>query len=837
MSFNNQSPESATPGENELERLMQKSQQAGRPEINPELTQDQRNQLEALAEEYAQRKRDGEHVALQAYVDRFPELASDIRELFPVVALLDQAGGKSIRPDVRESNEPIEPGTRLGEYHLIRVIGRGGMGVVYQAEHIALGSIAAIKVLPASRSGAKGRERFHREASAAARMHHPNIVRVFDFGCHGDSLYYVMPLVKGWGLDRLIGNHEATSDSKTGNNEGNDSIPPTKYDLAIKLARSDLLVDDSQGDLKKAEDEETGPVAADRTHRSSSSGSCPDDLWSWIAGLGIQAADALDYAHTAGIVHRDVKPSNLMIDADNHVYITDFGLAKIVDEHTLTGTGDLLGTLRYMPPEAFSGRADHRSDIYGLGLTLYELLADRPALLERERGPLMTAITEGKIARLQTLVPGIPRDLQTVIHKAIDIDPAARYQTANEFLGDLQRFVVGQPIQARRSTWAYRTSRWISRNRAVAALTSLTILSLAAGLVFSSIGWSKAIQAELTSARLATLEKRAREFAESETAAKERALIQKDAALVAKQLVLEQKELQRKTAKAISDYLLNDLLPMTTVDGQSQSGSSDSLNKDSTLQDVLDRSAKKLKSRKSLDTIVEAELSRVIGISYRHIGKHQLSVPLLERAVELLESELAPDDPKLLKTMNSLAVGYSMAGQKRNAEKIYRRILLVNPEKTYPLYTLNYAALLESMGKLEQATALAEEALLQSQNEPDNEGTVAQAMYVLGDLLMAKNDLERAIPLLEESVRLYQVNWHDSENSLAVRSMRALCDALHLAGKHAEAIDLAEKVYEITKRTRHENEPEYGYVLNQLANAYRKSGDHIMDCNPIRIPS
>jgi len=792
-------------------------------DMNPELTQDQRNQLEALAEEFARRKRGGDNVALEEYVERYPDLASDIRDLFPVAAMLDKAAPST----GQESTEAIEPGVRLGEYQLLRVIGRGGMGVVYQAEHVALGSVAAIKVLPASRSGPKGRERFQREASAAARMHHPNIVRVFDFGCHGDSLYYVMPLVEGWGLDRLIGNHLSILPEQDRHDAqiSKDGMPPTKHDLAVTLARSDLQSEAPQ----EFPDQDTGHVATELTYRSSSIGSRPDDLWSWVAKLGIQAADALDYAHSTGIVHRDVKPSNLMIDADNHVYVTDFGLAKLVDEHSLTATGDLLGTLRYMPPEAFAGRADHRSDIYGLGLTLYELLADRPALSESERGPLMTAITEGRIARLQTLLPGIPRDLQTVIHKATDIDPATRYQAANDFRDDLQRFVSGQPVQARRSTWAYRTSRWISRNRAVASLTALTVLTLVAGLIVSSIGWSRALSAESDAKDLARNEKLAREFAEAETLAKEKALTQKDSALAEKELALEQKESQRKTAIAISDYVLKDLLPNTTVDGQNQWGATSAtypFNKDSTLQDLLDRAASKLKSRETLDPIVEAELSRVIGISYRHIGKHKLSVPLLERAVELLELQLPPDDPGLIKTLNSLAVGYSMSGQKRNAGNTYQRILQIDSDDPDPRYQLNYAELLLSIGKLDEAIPLAETAYRQSQNAPFNaNGTLAQATYVLGDLLMMTDDLDRAITMLEESVRQYQQPPYRQEHPNALRSMRALSEALQLAGQHEEAIRLIEQIFEITKRTRNENEPVFGYVLNQLANTYRKSGD------------
>ena len=192
----------------------------------------------------------------------------------------------------------------------------------------------------------------------------------------------------------------------------------------------------------------------------------------------MQVADALEYAHRQGVLHRDIKPSNLLLDATGTVWVTDFGLAKADDQQNLTHTGDILGTLRYMPPEAFDGKADARGDVYSLGLTLYELLALRPAFDEKDRNRLIKQVTTTEPPRLDRLNRQVPRDLETIVHKAIDRDPAHRYAAAGELAADLQRFLDDEPIQARRVSPAERFLRWCRRNPAVAGLLAAVAILL-----------------------------------------------------------------------------------------------------------------------------------------------------------------------------------------------------------------------------------------------------------------------------------------------------------------------------------------------------------------------
>jgi WD40 repeat protein/tetratricopeptide (TPR) repeat protein len=189
-----------------------------------------------------------------------------------------------------------------------------------------------------------------------------------------------------------------------------------------------------------------------------------------VARIGQQGAAALAYAHARGILHRDIKPSNLLLDEAGVVWITDFGLAK-TDDDGLTHTGELVGTLRYMAPERFSGQCDARADLYGVGLTLYEMLVLRPAFESPDPLRVIDQIREHTLVSPRAVDRRVPRDLETIVLKATDKDPARRYATADELAEDLRRFIDDEPIRARRLSPRERLTRWCVRNPAVALLT------------------------------------------------------------------------------------------------------------------------------------------------------------------------------------------------------------------------------------------------------------------------------------------------------------------------------------------------------------------------------
>ena len=236
-----------------------------------------------------------------------------------------------------------------------------------------------------------------------------------------------------------------------------------------------------------------------------------------MARIGIQAAEALHYAHAQGTLHRDIKPSNLLLDLQGTVWITDFGLAKAADEADLTRTGDILGTLRYMAPERFRGVSDPRGDVYGLGMTLYELLTFEPAFAEADRERLIHQVTQSEPTRPSRLNPEVPRDLETICLKAIDREPTHRYPTAGELAEDLQLYLEDRPIRARRASVGERAWRWCRRNPVVAGLTAAVATLL---IAVAAVATGLAIQYRLVASKEERLRNEALSRAEAETAAK-----------------------------------------------------------------------------------------------------------------------------------------------------------------------------------------------------------------------------------------------------------------------------------------------------------------------------
>src|SRR5262249_47604015 len=244
-------------------------------------------------------------------------------------------------PPLPEPGVGPYPANPLGDFRIVREVGRGGMGVVYEAVQLSLGRRVALKTLPfAAALDGRQLQRFKNEAQAAAALHHSNIVPVFAVGCERGVHYYAMQLIDGHPLTALI---QQARRARAG------APAPPGADTARALQLSTL-----------------------RTSQAS-------EYFRGAARLVAQAAEALEHAHQMGVIHRDVKPGNLMVDGRGHLWVTDFGLAQLHDGG-LTQTGDLVGTLRYMAPEQAAGQrlVDHRADVYGLGAPLYELLTLEP---------------------------------------------------------------------------------------------------------------------------------------------------------------------------------------------------------------------------------------------------------------------------------------------------------------------------------------------------------------------------------------------------------------------------------------------------------------------------
>jgi WD40 repeat protein/serine/threonine protein kinase/Flp pilus assembly protein TadD len=501
----------------------------------------QRETVEQLAEEFVERYRQGERPPLSEYIERYPEHAEQIRDLFPALVMMEQIApdSDSAALSAQGTSPPRQPAAhpeRIGDYRILREIGRGGMGIVYEAEQVSLARHVALKVLPQQGLSPRLRQRFEREARAAARLHHTNIVPIFGVGEHDGMPYYVMQFIHGLGLDEVLVELQHLGQGATVNPAPAvgqaSSLPELRQagslpheDLsAVDMARSLLTGEYKRNVSLAAEAAEVGapavaaapganlneaetlppqpksagpavrePAPARRSGSVSGSslllsGKSDDTLkaagqkqtyWQRVAALGVQVADALAYAHKQGILHRDIKPSNLLLDNQGTVWITDFGLAKVEDQRNLTHTGEIMGTLRYMPPEAFEGKGDARGDQYALGMTLYEFLTFRPAFASSDQLKLIAQISSDEPVRPRALDPHIPRDLETMVLKAMDKDPKRRYPSAKELAEDLRRFLNNEPIKARRISAAERVLRWSRRNPVVAGLTAAVALLLA----------------------------------------------------------------------------------------------------------------------------------------------------------------------------------------------------------------------------------------------------------------------------------------------------------------------------------------------------------------------
>jgi serine/threonine protein kinase len=363
----------------------------------------------------------------------------------------------SFSPNNLFAEEP-RPGTRLGDFEIESRLGNGGMGIVYRARQLSLNRLVALKVLrPGLALTRHGLARFRREAEAAAKLHHTNIVAVYAEGEDHGLCYYAMELIEGQSLQRVLRGLQKQQAPRPPGGETIDWVPgPPPADLT--------------------------PGSATTLSGSGTDAGYFDTVARWMA----DAADALDYAHQQRVIHRDIKPANLMLSSNGRLTILDFGLARLLEEAGVTVSGDFLGTPRYMSPEQVAAgrtRVDHRTDIYSLGATIYELLTLQPAVAGKTREQVVTQILTRDPVRPRRLNRKIPVDLETICLKAMEKDPERRYATAGALADDLRRYLNRYAISAKRSGPVTRLIKLGARHKlATAACSVMLILAVVAGI-------------------------------------------------------------------------------------------------------------------------------------------------------------------------------------------------------------------------------------------------------------------------------------------------------------------------------------------------------------------
>ena len=414
---------------------------------------------ELLLAEVHYRRQLGEHPQPEDYQARFPQL--DPNWLAGAVGV-----------PVETQTERRDPGAaatsgrnnakRLGDFEILRQIGRGGMGVVYAAIQTSLNRKVALKVLFSSLGlTPKAVQRFRREAEAAARLHHTNIVAVHAIGEEEGTHFYAMELIDGPSLDQVIRQMRQTSKRHQSPEPRSDRDSPPSPGLAAAVPYV--------------------PESDSRPVLSASSLGSDSHYFDTVARMIAEVADALDYAHRQSVIHRDIKPSNLLLAPSGRLSLNDFGLARVLEQPGMTLSGEFVGTPVYMSPEQITaGRIplDHRTDIYSLGATLYELLTLQPPHQGVSREQVLAQIVQKEPKAPRRIQKKVPLDLETICLKCLEKDPDRRYQTAGQMAEDLRRYVNRFAISARRAGPVQRLVKWVRRRPAVAASLLVAFLAV-----------------------------------------------------------------------------------------------------------------------------------------------------------------------------------------------------------------------------------------------------------------------------------------------------------------------------------------------------------------------
>lgn len=414
---------------------------------------DDAGKLANILDQYLAELQAGHQPDRQQLLSEHPDLASQLESCLSGIEFIHRASTSTAK-----SGMP----TQLGDFRIQREVGRGGMGVVYEAEQISLKRRVALKVLRfGAAADTEAMQRFQREAETVAGLHHTNIVPIFAIGCEQGVNYYAMQFIEGSSLASFNRKPEACA--------------PNNEAASIGTHTSGLRINETT----------------------------PNQVAVW----GLQAAEALAHAHQRGVIHRDIKPSNLILDPDGRIWLTDFGLAKRMDDVSLSMAGAILGTPRYMSPEQASAAknpVDHRTDIYSLGATLYELATGRPLFEADSPHAVITQILTSEPPRPRVVCPNLPRDFETIILKCLAKEPSQRYATAQALADDLRAFVEGRAIRARRATLAEQAARWFKQQKRSVGVAAATVAATIFVVIGSLIAWQMHSQAQLAYLTLET---------------------------------------------------------------------------------------------------------------------------------------------------------------------------------------------------------------------------------------------------------------------------------------------------------------------------------------------
>jgi len=628
-----------------------------------------------------------------------------------------------------------EPCPNIGAYRIHGLLGEGGMGIVYRAEQQNPQRIVALKVIRLGVASTEHLRRFEQEAELLGRLQHPGIAQIYEAGTAkssaGSQPYFAMEFIQGPPLLHYANTRHLNT-----------------------RARLELMV---------------------------------------------RICDAVNHAHQRGIIHRDLKPSNILVDESGQPKILDFGVARVTDSDTQatrqTDMGQLIGTLAYMSPEQVLAdplALDIRSDVYALGVILYELLAKKPPY-NTDRKPLhevVQAIREEDPTPLSSINRYYRGDVETIVAKALEKDRARRYASAAELAADIRRYLADEPIVARPPSATYQLQKFARRHKAFVAGTASVFLVLVAGVVAST--------------REAVVARRAEQAAAKEAAA----------------------------AQAVNDFLQNDLLAQASA--KNQAGTSAKLDPDIKVRTALDRAAARIEGKFDGQPEVEAAIRDTMGKTYAELAQYAESEKQLQRALDLERQVWGPENPKTLNTLNHLGRTLWHQGKYQEAEtllapalEIERRVL--GPEHPDTLYCMNNLGnVYRAQGKDAQAEALYRQTLGIRRRVlgPEHPDTLT-SMNNLANVYWSHGNYAQAEALYGQALEI-QRRVLGPEHPDALLSMGNLAATYADEGKYAQAEPLFSQTLEISRRVLGPEHTRTLAFLSDFATMYLHQGKYAL---------